>query len=289
MLSDVIHLLQDPSAGANGVTLRGNEDWSALISATGREFPVDPEGYVVLASGDLPRGDDEKMVDAREIFLANGHFAPFVESVTRSVNEAISSADIPDTQEVTLCEVGAGTGYYLSHTLDSVDQSVGVAIDVSTAAAAKLAHCHPRVGAVVADALQTIPVLSDSVDVISAIFAPRNPEEFARVLKDGGELVVLASHEGHLGELRAPLEIPDVRPHKIEEIIDQVSEYFDVVAAPEMVEFPMVLDHDSILAQIAMSPSAQVIDQVELDKRAQRLPQTMTVTARSTITRLRKK
>lgn len=289
MLSDVIHLLQDPSEGSNGVTLRGNEDWTSLISEKGREYPVNEAGYVVLADGDLPAGDDKEMVEARDIFLANGHFAPFVEAVTKSVGDAVEASNIPVTQEVALCEVGAGTGYYLSHTLDSVDQSVGVAIDVSLPAAEKLAHCHPRVGAVVADAMHTLPLLSESVDVISAIFAPRNPAEFARVLKDGGELVVLASHEGHLGELRAPLEIPDVRPHKIEEIIEQVSDYFAVVDEPRLVEFPMTLDHDSILAQIAMSPSAQVIDQEELSRRAARLPQTMTVTARSTITRLKKK
>lgn len=289
MLSDVIHLLQDPSESSHGVTLRGNEDWTALISEHGREYPISKEGYVILSDGELPAGDDEKMVEARDIFLANGHFAPFVEAVTRSVGEAVNDADIPVTQEVALCEAGAGTGYYLSHTLDSVDQSVGVAIDVSLPAAEKLAQCHPRVGAVVADALRTLPLLNESVDVISAIFAPRNPAEFARVLKDGGELVVLTSHEGHLGELRAPLEIPDVRPHKVEEIIDQVAEFFEAIDAPQLVEFPMTLDHDSILAQIAMSPSAQVIDQDELARRASRLPDTMTVTARSTITRLQKK
>lgn len=66
MLSDVIHLLQDPSESSHGVTLRGNEDWTALISEHGREYPISEEGYVILSDGELPAGDDEKMVEARD-------------------------------------------------------------------------------------------------------------------------------------------------------------------------------------------------------------------------------
>src|SRR5699024_11274623 len=101
-------------------------------------FDVTKHGYVTLSSdaGLKHDGDDADMLPARETSLSKGHFAPFVEAVTGAIQNAfdtaISQEDVP---EPTLLEVGAGTGYYLSHTLDSIDGARGVGLDISPHAA----------------------------------------------------------------------------------------------------------------------------------------------------------
>ncbi|MDK6455141.1 methyltransferase domain-containing protein, partial [Escherichia coli] len=83
-----------------------------------------------------------------------------------------------------ILEVGAGTGYYLSHTLDSVVGARGVGLDISVPAAKYLAKAHPRIGSIVADVWQQLPIATGSIHAMTVVFAPRNPAEFARVLAD---------------------------------------------------------------------------------------------------------
>ncbi|KQB83737.1 methyltransferase domain-containing protein [Corynebacterium oculi] len=285
MLHDVIDVLADP---IDGTPLRGVDDFRRLVSESGHSYDIARQGYVTLAGGSGLRhtGDDMDMVRNRETFLSRGHFAPFVEAVTHAVDDALDAARVPDDAEPVICEVGAGTGYYLSHTLDTVVGARGVGLDVSMPAAKHLAKCHPRVGAVVADAWSRLPLRDSSVDVITVIFAPRNAEEFARVLTECGEAVVLTADTGHLAELREPLGIIDVEKGKVDRLIEQAAGHLAPVAEPRTIEFPMTLDQDSIAAQIGMSPSARHIEPMELQRRIAALPPTMTVTARATITRL---
>src|SRR5699024_8295535 len=211
MLSHIIDVLADPS---DGTALSGADDFARLVSESGHSFDVAKQGYVTLASGAglKHKGDDADMVTARETYLSKGHFAPFVEAVTGAIQNAfdtaISQEDVP---EPTLLEVGAGTGYYLSHTLDSIDGARGVGLDISPRAARHLAKCHPRVGAVIADVWQRLPVRDESINAISVVFAPRNPAEFQRVLAPGGQGIVLTPPAGHLDELRDPLSSEERR------------------------------------------------------------------------------
>lgn len=288
VLADVIDLLADP---VDGTPLsQGDDSWRTLVSDSGHSYDVARQGYVTLAGGAGLRysGDDAEMIQARETFLSGGHFAPFVESVTENVNSALDDADVPEDASPSLVEIGAGTGYYLSHTLDSIVHSRGVGIDVSVPAAKRLAHCHPRVGAVVADAWSRLPLRDGSVDAVTVIFAPRNAAEFARVLAPEGQVVVLTADSGHLAELRGPLGIIDVEEGKVERMIAQASGHLVPVGDPETVEFSMLLDQASIAAQIGMSPSARHIHPRVLAERIAELPETMTVTARASITRLKR-
>ncbi|WP_018118729.1 methyltransferase domain-containing protein [Corynebacterium mastitidis] len=285
MLHDVIDVLADP---IDGTPLRGEDDYRRLVSESGHSYDIARQGYVTLAGGAGLRhsGDDVEMIRNRETFLSRGHFAPFVEAVTHAVDDALEDAGVPDDAHPVICEVGAGTGYYLAHTLDTVVGARGVGLDVSVPAARHLAKCHPRVGAVVADAWSRLPLRDSSVDVLTVIFAPRNAEEFARVLTPGGEVVVLTADAGHLSELREPLGIIDVEKGKVDRLIEQAAGHLAVTQEPRTIEFPMTLDQASIGAQIGMSPSARHIEPAELRRRIEALPPTMTVTARATITRL---
>lgn len=286
MLSHVIDVLADPN---DGTALSGADDFARLVSESGHSFDVAKQGYVTLAPGAglKHKGDSSEMVSARETFLSLGHFAPFVEAVTGAVQDALDANELPETAEPMLLEVGAGTGYYLAHTLDSIAEARGVGLDISPHAAKHLAKCHPRVGAVVADAWERLPLQDDSIDAVSVVFAPRNPAEFQRILRPGGEVIVLTPDLGHLDELREPLGILGVEEGKIERMYEQAAGYLEQAADPVDISYPMTLDRASIAAQVGMSPSARHLEKEELAERMAKLPEPMQVTAHARLDRLR--
>ncbi|ERS46631.1 methyltransferase domain-containing protein [Corynebacterium kefirresidentii] len=286
MLSHIVDILADPN---DGTALSGADDFSRLVSESGHSFDVAKQGYVTLAAGAglKHKGDDMDMVNARETYLAMGHFAPFVEAVTGAVQGALDSASLAESTPASLLEVGAGTGYYLAHTLDSIAEARGVGLDISPHAAKHLAKCHPRVGAVVADVWERLPIRDESVDAISVVFAPRNPAEFQRVLVPGGQVIVLTPDAGHLDELREPLGILGVEDGKVERMYEQAEGYLEQAADPVDISFPIELDKASVAAQVGMSPSARHISAGELAERMAALPPTLTVTARARLDRLR--
>ncbi|WP_313549479.1 methyltransferase domain-containing protein [Corynebacterium sp.] len=287
MLSHIIDVLADP---ADGTALSGADDYSRLVSESGHSFDVAKQGYVTLAPGAglKHKGDDADMVTAREAYLSKGHFAPFVEAVTGAVQNALdSTVSADDVPEPALLEVGAGTGYYLSHTLDSIEGARGVGLDISPHAARHLAKCHPRVGAVIADVWERLPLRDESINAISVVFAPRNPAEFQRVLAPSGQVIVLTPQAGHLDELRDPLGILGVEEGKVERMYDQAAGHLEQAADPVNLAFAIQLDKESIAAQVAMSPSARHISAEELADRMAALPQTMSVTAHARLDRLR--
>lgn len=286
MLADILDLLADP----NGEPLEFSEKG---LHAHGRTYPIADAGYAIFlledASEETSQGDDPAMLHAREAFLSRGHFAPFVEEVSAAVHDAIDEAGIPEEDTPVICEIGAGTGYYLAHNLDEVYGAIGIGIDISSAAAEHLASCHPRVGAVVADARQRLPLHDGVVDALTVIFSPHNAAECARVLAPTGQLIVLLPEPGHLKELRQPLGIRDVEPGGVAEFREQAAEAGLVFAAePRTIEFSMRLDRESIKAQIGMSPSARDIPEDELAERAAQLPPAMTVSAKASLLRFRK-
>lgn len=258
MLKHIIDVLADP---IDGTALTGNDDFTQLISESGHAYDVAPAGYVTLAGDNGLRysGDDLSMITARETFLSHGHFAPFVEAVSTTIEDLFDDIGLPDDAQPVIAEVGAGTGYYLSHVLDSVAGARGIGIDVSTHAAELLAVCHPRVGAVVADVWSRLPIRDASVDAITVVFAPRNAAEFARILKPQGEVIVVTPNHGHLAELRRPLGIADIEEGKLDRMIAQAAEHLVPVADSTTIEFVMNLDQQSIATQIGMSPSARHI------------------------------
>lgn len=285
MLNDIVDVLADP---ADLTPLRGADGFTRLVSESGHSYDVAKQGYVTLAAGKGigHEGDSLEMVNSRETFLSNGHFARFVEAVSDAVADVVERA-AGDADPIVM-EAGAGTGYYLAHTLDLIEGARGVGLDVSVPAAKYLAKSHPRVGAVVADVWEQLPIRTGSVHALAVVFAPRNPAEFARVLVDGGEAVMLVADQGHLDELREPLGILGVEDGKIERLVAQSAGHLAPAADPELIEFPMQLGRDAIAAQVGMSPSARHLDPEVLQARLAQLPEQMEVTARAQLVRMRK-
>nr|WP_242516922.1 methyltransferase domain-containing protein [Corynebacterium mendelii] len=274
--------MADPQTGQ---PLALSADNTTLSSADGRGYVIAPEGFVVAKGPGAPLGDTGAMVHARETFLSGGQFGPFVEAVTEAVHDALDDAADPYLPHPVIVDLGAGTGYYLAHTLDDIAGAYGIGVDVSEPAATLLAASHPRVAAICADVTATLPVADHSVDVVTVVFAPHNPEECARILKKDGQLVVLTAVAGHLSQLRAPLGITDPDDDVLDKLNTLLGDRFSAVGPAEIVDYQMQLDQQAIATQISMSPSARHIDAATLAQRAATLPDRMNVTARAAISR----
>ncbi|MFF3670123.1 putative RNA methyltransferase [Microtetraspora malaysiensis] len=267
MLADVIdHLIcpvcRERLALAGGTVRCGH----------GHSFDVARQGYVSLLTGSAAPGtaDTPAMVAARADFLAAGHYAPLADRLTRLCADAAVVAD-----------AGAGTGYYLARALP--EAAVGIALDISRHAIKRAARAHPRVGAVVADVWRPLPVRDASVDVLLNVFAPRNPAEFARVLRPEGTLAVVTPDAGHLRPLVERLGLLSVDEDKERRLEAALGDRF-ARSGREAVEVTLDLSHPEVEAVVGMGPSAWHTDSATLAGRVRDLPDPVRVTASFRIT-----
>lgn len=273
MPTPVLAALACPHCGA-GLAPDGN----ALSCAAGHTFDVARQGYVSLLTGRrraAAAGDSAAMVQARHEFLAAGYFAPLARRLT-----AIVAGLAPEPGLV--ADAGAGTGYYLSHVLDALPHVHGAALDLSAYALRRAARAHPRAGAVACDAWRALPLRSGSVGVLLNVFAPRNGPEFRRVLAGGGTLVVVTPAARHLGELREPLDLIRVDPHKEERVAQSLAPGF-VAEHHQEVSTQLRLDRAGVRTVVAMGPSARHADPAALDRGVATLAEVTDVTAAWTV------
>lgn len=274
MLADVLDLLACPHCGSEL-----DESGRTLLCDRGHSFDVARQGYVSLLSGASKiAGDSAEMIAAREQFLGGGHF----DRLRTAVADATTAAGVA---EPAVLEVGAGTGHYLATVLDAMPDAPGLGVDVSKAAARRLARSHPRAAAVVADIWTQLPVRDHAVSHALSIFAPRNAAELQRVLRADGELVVLTPTDRHLHELVDLLSMVRVDENKTARLGASMAGHFDRVARTS-VEYPMHLAHTEVEQLVAMGPSARHLGERARDAIAA-LPETVTVTASVTVSRYR--
>jgi 23S rRNA (guanine745-N1)-methyltransferase len=225
MIEDVVAQLSCPHC-ATELALTGN----VMVCETGHTFDVARQGYVSLLRGDHRSGtaDTAAMVEAREAFLAEGHYEGIADLASRMAVEAVGDPP-PGTCVV---DLGAGTGYYLARVLDATGMAgiAGIALDVSKHAARRAARAHPRIGSVVADAWQSLPIRGRAAAVVLNVFAPRNPAEMHRILHPDGHAVVIAPEPGHLAELVDAYGLLNVDGRKRERIAAQFDGRFAVEA-----------------------------------------------------------
>ncbi|WP_280233215.1 putative RNA methyltransferase [Nocardia cyriacigeorgica] len=231
----------------------------SLRCARGHSFDIAKQGYITLLTGASTKmtGDTAAMLDARAAFQGGGHFVPIADAVVAAV-AGDSSPGVPGPAEPAselMLEIGAGTGYYLGRVLDARPHADGIALDVAKAAGRRGARAHPRAAAVVADAWRGLPLRDNTVDAALSVFAPRNPDEVARVLSTRGRFVVVTPTGRHLAELIEPLGMVSVDPDKQERLTATMSRAFELCTRGT-VEYPMKLSRTDITQVVAMGPSA---------------------------------
>ncbi|MDO5677980.1 MAG: methyltransferase domain-containing protein [Propionibacteriaceae bacterium] len=180
----------------------------ALSCPNHHSFDIARQGYVNLLGHAAPHNaDTPAMLDARARFLGSHLYDPIADDVVAAVGKARR-----------IVEVGAGTGFYLGYLLDELPEAIGLATDVSPAAAKRAARAHPRAASIVADTWAGLPLRDGVADAILCVFAPRNSAEFARILAPGGRLVVVVPTAKHLAGLRERHGLLDVSDDKADTV-----------------------------------------------------------------------
>jgi 23S rRNA (guanine745-N1)-methyltransferase len=283
VLSEAVELLRCP------VCAGGLEEGDGVLRCPeGHSYDIARQGYVNLVPGP---GDTAEMVEARDGFLAAGHFARLSAALAE---EARLSAALAEEARATsapgadsrgaVMDLGAGTAYHLARVLDALPERTGLAIDSSTGALRRAARAHPRAAAIGADAWRDLPLRDGAAALILSVFAPRNPTEMARLLAPGGALLAVTPTTRHLFELVGPLGLLSVPEDKSDHLDEQLSSHF-ALSERRGVEHAMFLNREEAAQLVRMGPSAWHVDEQTVSERLALLPDPLTVTASVTLSR----
>ncbi|MFE3881064.1 putative RNA methyltransferase [Kitasatospora sp. NPDC059146] len=267
----------------------------SLRCPAGHSFDLAKQGYVSLLAGDAHTGtgDTAEMVAARADFLAAGHYRPIADALAAAAAEAVGDgADAgagggADGPRGLVADLGAGTGHYLAHVLDTLPGRVGAALDISKYALRRAAKAHPRIGAVVCDAWRPLPLRDACADLVLNVFAPRNGPEIRRVLRPGGTLLLVSPTARHLRELVAALGLLSVDEEKQRRIDEKLGPYL-TPAGRQPVEFTLWLSAQDVRTVVGMGPSAWHTDPDRLAAALEELPDPVEVTASVTVAAYRR-
>ncbi|WP_197681764.1 putative RNA methyltransferase [Actinopolymorpha singaporensis] len=239
-------------------------------------FDVARQGYVNLLSARSrpPLADSGDMATARAEFLAAGHYAP----LAGRLSEGVAALLPTDLHEGLVVDAGAGTGYYLGAVLDRLPAASGLALDASVPGLRRAARSHERVGAVGWDIWQPWPLATGSASAVMNVFAPRNPAEFARVLRPGGVLAVVTPTAGHLAELRTLVTMLDVHEGKLDQLDSSLAGEFEP-AVRETSTVELTLSPDDVRRVVAMGPNAHHLDRGDQRARLAELTEPVRATA----------
>ena len=187
---------------------------ASLRCGSGHSFDVAALGYTHLLpvqnKRSLDPGDSKAMVAARRRFLNSGAY----QLIAAAVNHAL--LDGRPTDGIASClDAGCGEGYYLRHLAQAAEADRPLAlvgVDISKWAVAAAARQDKRPNWLVASNAR-LPVLPATVDRVLCLFGFPVWPEFARVLKAGGELLLVDPGADHLRELRAII-YPTLKPER---------------------------------------------------------------------------
>src|SRR5699024_5554639 len=151
-----------------------------------------------------------------------------------------------------------------------------VGLDLSVAAARRAARVRPGAGVLVTDLRDPLPVADAAVDTVWSVFAPRPVDEFARVLRPGGSVLVVLPARDHLTELvDAGLVIGPLADHEERMLAEcaAASLAIDRQATRVVVE----ATPDRVADVVAMGPSAHHRTAEQTADRYGELPAAMTI------------
>jgi 23S rRNA (guanine745-N1)-methyltransferase len=162
----------------------------------GHSFDIARSGYINLLQPQDRRsknpGDTEQAIAGRRRLHDRGVTAPLVRAISQLLQA--SSADV-------VLDAGCGEGFYLG-TLAVESGFDAHGVDISIPAIDAAARRYPSCEWIVANADRALPYADQSFSALLTITARMNAEEFRRVLRDDGRLLVALPAPDDLIELR---------------------------------------------------------------------------------------
>jgi 23S rRNA (guanine745-N1)-methyltransferase len=239
-----------------------------LACASGHSFDAARQGYfnLLVGKGTPFEADTAAMVEARFNFLGHGHYRPLAEAVAAAVVPCLSG------ERATVVDSGTGTGHYLRTLLDAAAADGrrvnAVGLDISKFALRRAARLNPEAVNVVWDVWQRLPLADGSVDAVTVVFAPRNPAEFARVLRPAGRLVVVTPRKGHLADLAALAGMLAIEESKDARLAAAMARHFDLETSSD-VDIPLELTRQDAADLAFMGPAGHHLGRDAIAERLQ--------------------
>lgn len=172
------------------------------VCPAGHSYDVAREGYVNLLLAQHRHSKDpgysREMIAGRRDFFDAGHYEPLADDVARLVLD-----HLPARPDAVVLDAGCGEGYYLRRLRSmAVDHETGRSarlhgIDISKHGIRVAARRDPAGDYAVA-AIHRMPVLAASTDLLLTHFSPVSVEDFRRVVRPGGVVVVSGPGPRHL-------------------------------------------------------------------------------------------
>ncbi|MEW1819665.1 methyltransferase domain-containing protein [Arthrobacter sp. NPDC080031] len=256
MLSDAVSALRCPVCrGPFG--LSGSAPFS-LSCVAGHSFDAAKQGYfnLLTGKGTVFEADTAEMVAARNNFLGAGHYGPLAEAIAE-----LAAPVLPVPGSLVL-DSGTGTGHYLRTVLDRIP-AAAIGIDISKFALRRAARLNPGAINLVWDIWRPLPLADHAVDAIIVVFAPRNPPEFARVLRPGGRVIVVTPRNGHLAEIAERAGMLGIEPGKDIRLAESMQEFFSLADSIRL-DVDLKLDGRDIADVAFMGPAGHHLERSAL-------------------------
>ena len=173
---------------------------TSLRCPQGHSYDMAKEGYVNLLAIQKRHaadpGDGKAMVRARRAFLQAGYYAPFQKALAELCLEYA-----PECGETHLLDAGCGEGYYTEGVSRALEQAAlpmqVYGVDISKSAADAAAKRCPG-GHFAWGSVYHLPVADRCCDMLMTIFAPYCGEEYHRVLRKNGTMLMVIPGQQHL-------------------------------------------------------------------------------------------
>lgn len=237
----------------------------AFTCANGHSFDRARQGYVNLLRPTRLRGDTPEMLRARRRFLDAGWYAPLADALTEMVGAWLAEdGEALSVETHALLDAGCGEGYYLGALASALAPTLDAGgwrlygLDLSKDAVRMAAARSRRVTWVVASSKDRLPFGDAGLGALLCVFAPRDPEEFARVVAPGGSLLVVTPASEHLAEARAALPwLLTPEPAKDERLRATLDGAF-ALAEARPISFSLALDAAALTDLAEMTPHRPV-------------------------------
>lgn len=180
-------------------------------------FDVAKEGYInlLLKKASKDPGDSQMAVESRRKFLGSGYYDILSDKLSEKILEYLPK---DSTLQVNILDIGCGEGFYLSRLQKLISENIISpkthlwGLDVSKSAIRLASKSNPLIDFCVGNT-NSLPYEDSSVDFALSVFAPLNPEEASRILKENGKLFVVTPGKDHLSGL-VKLVYENANPHK---------------------------------------------------------------------------
>ena len=222
---------------------------NSLKCERNHSYDFSGSGYINLLNpgkkNNAVAGDSKEMIRARTSFFQSGAY----EGIRKKLVEIITPLE-----KNVIVDAGCGEGYYTEGIAKEFASSSLIGFDMSKFGAEHGAKSSKNKGIAntfyAVSNIFSMPLTDECADIVISMFAPVAYEEFARILKKGGYLIIGAAGKKHLDGLKSVI-YDEVY---LNEPSDHSHPLFECVDVKNLAYVTEVYGNDTIKSLFTMTP-----------------------------------